>query len=71
MQAVGISNCTLVTLSNIKILDWYTCVKKDLDTLWSKRNGWDGGVENTRKKKKRGGRLGIVVHIPFQDQTKC
>lgn len=55
MQAIGISTCALVTLSNIKILDWYTCVRKtkDLDSLWSMRKGYDGGVENTDQKKKK------------------
>lgn len=54
MEAVGRSTCALVTLSNIKILDWYTCVRKtkDLDSLWSMRKGYDGGVENTDQKKK-------------------
>lgn len=74
MQAIGISTCALVTLSNIKILDWYTCVRKtkDLDSLWSMRKGHDGGVENTdQKKKKRGRRLGILVYFLFQNQRKC
>lgn len=38
MQIAGIAICALITLPNIKILDWYSCVEQRIQfVVWERR----------------------------------